>query len=110
MQRKHALDGTVKGHDKANVMLDTRTYDIELPVGHSDEYTAHMIAENIYAQCGEEGSHFNFMECIVDHKTDAHALDRVDMHINHGNNKQVHKTTHGWNLCVEWKDGKTSWK
>jgi hypothetical protein len=32
------------------------------------------------------------------------------MYIAHGSNKQVRKTTIGWNLCVEWKDGTTSWE
>jgi phosphoribosylformimino-5-aminoimidazole carboxamide ribonucleotide (ProFAR) isomerase len=32
------------------------------------------------------------------------------MYINHGSNTQVRKTTKGWPLCVEWKDGTTSWE
>jgi hypothetical protein len=51
-------------------MLDTRTYAIELPDVRSDEYTEHIIAANMYAQCDEEGNPFNFMECILDHNTD----------------------------------------
>jgi hypothetical protein len=51
MWRNCALDWTVKGRVNANVILDTRTYEIELPDGRSDEYTANMIAENMYAQC-----------------------------------------------------------
>jgi hypothetical protein len=30
------------------------------------------------------------------------------MYIKHGSNKKARKTTKGWNLCVEWKDGTTS--
>jgi hypothetical protein len=54
--RKHELYGTVKGQTNANFMLDTRTYVIDLPDGRSDEYTVNVIAENMYAQCGEEGN------------------------------------------------------
>jgi hypothetical protein len=32
------------------------------------------------------------------------------MYIKHGSNKKVRKTTKGWHLCVEWKDGTTSWE
>jgi hypothetical protein len=32
------------------------------------------------------------------------------MYIKHGRNKKVRKRTKGWNLCVEWKDGTTSWE
>jgi hypothetical protein len=35
------------------------------------------------------------MDCIVDHITDGHAVDRADMNINHGSNMQVWKTTIG---------------
>jgi hypothetical protein len=50
------------------------------------------------------------MEGIIDHKTDGHAVAPADMYIKHGRNKKVRKTTKGWHLCVEWKDGTTSWE
>jgi hypothetical protein len=62
------------------------------------------------AQCDTEGRQYNLMEGIIDHKTDGHAIDRADMYIKHGSNKQVRKTTKGWHFYVEWKDGTTSWE
>jgi hypothetical protein len=50
VRRKREPDGTVRGRANANAMLDTRTYEIEFHGGRSDEYTANVIAENIYAQ------------------------------------------------------------
>jgi hypothetical protein len=91
-------------------MLDTRTYEIESPDGRSDEYTANVIAENMCAQCDIEGRQYNLMEGIIDHKTDGHAIEPADMYINHGSNKKVRNRTNGWHLCVEWKDGTTSWE
>jgi hypothetical protein len=91
-------------------MLDTRTYEIEFSDGRSDEYTANMIAENIYAQFDIEGRQYNLMEGIIDHKTDGHAVVPADMYSKHGSNKLVRKTTKGCHLCVEWKDGTTSWE
>jgi hypothetical protein len=64
-------------------MLDTRTYDIEFPDGHIDEYTANIIAKNMYAQCDNEGNQFNFPEIIVDHKSDCRAVECADMYIKH---------------------------
>jgi hypothetical protein len=58
----------------ANSMLDTRNYEIEFPDGRSDEYTANVIADNMYAQCDIEGRQYDIMEGIFDHKTDAHAV------------------------------------
>jgi hypothetical protein len=107
MRHTHEIDGTVEGQTNANSMLDTRTYDIDFPDGCSDECTANVILENMYLQCDEEGNQFKLMGCIVDLKTDYHAVECKDMHIKHGSNKQVRKTTKGLHLCVEWKDGTT---
>jgi SH3-like domain-containing protein len=65
---------------------------------------------NMYVQCDAEGNQYNLMESVIDHKTDGHAVDRDDMYIKHGINKQVMNTTKGWHRCIEWKDGTTSWE
>jgi hypothetical protein len=49
------------------------------------------------------------MEGIIDHRTDGHAIAPAKMYIKHGSKKKLRKTTKGWHLCVEWKDGTTSW-
>jgi hypothetical protein len=110
MRRKRELYGTWKGRENVNPILDSRTYEIKFPDGRSDEYTANVIAENMYAQCDTEGNQFNNMDCIIDHRKEVHDLERTDMYINNGSNKQVRNTTKGWHLCVEWKDGTTSWE
>jgi hypothetical protein len=107
---KRELDGTVRGQANANPMLDTSNYEIQFPDGRSDEYTVNVIAENMYAQCDIEGRKFNLMEGIIDHKTDGHSVAPADMYIKHGSNTKVRKTTKGWHLFVEWKDGTTSWE
>jgi hypothetical protein len=109
IRRKHELDGNVRGRANANPMLDTRNYEIQFPDGRSDKYTANVIAENMYSQCDIEGRQFNLMEGIIDHKTDGHAVAPADMYIKHGRKKKVRITTKGWHLCVELKDGTTSW-
>jgi hypothetical protein len=107
--RKCEIDGTWKGRANAKSMLDSRTYEIEFPDGRSDEYTANIIAENMYAQCDTKGNQFNIMDCIIDHKKDGHALERANMYVKHGINKQVRKTTKVWHLCIERKGGTASW-
>jgi hypothetical protein len=55
IRRQRELDGTVRGRENANPMLDTRNYKIEFSDGRSDEYTSNVIAENMNAQCDIEG-------------------------------------------------------
>jgi hypothetical protein len=64
----------------------------------------------MYAQCNILDIQYNLMEGIIDHKTDGHIIEPDDMYIKHGRNKKVNKTTKRWHLCVEWKDGTTSWE
>jgi hypothetical protein len=78
--------------------------------GRSEEYTVNIIAKNMYAQCDEEGNQLLMLQDIAGHKTDGHAVERAEMYIKVGSKKQIRKTTKGWHLCVEWKDGTTSWE
>jgi hypothetical protein len=56
--RKRGLDGVTRGKASANPILDTRTHNVKFPDGRSEEYTANVIAENMYAQWDEEGNQF----------------------------------------------------
>jgi hypothetical protein len=107
--RKRGRDGVVRGKASANPILDTRTYNVEFPDGRSEEYTAKVIAENMYAQCDEEGNQFLVLQDIVGHQTDGNAVERADMYIKIGSNKKIRKTTKGWHFCVEWEYGTPSW-
>ena len=74
------------------------------------EYTANVIAESMYAQCDTEGNQHLLLDAIIDHRKDGHAVEKADMYIQAGSNRQIRKTTKGWHLCVEWKDGTTTWE
>ena len=43
-------------------------------------------------------------------RNDDTAVAKDDMCINYGSSRQLHKTTKGWQLCIKWKDGTTSWE
>ena len=108
--RKQMADGSVVGKSNVNPILDTRTYEVEFPDGQTVEPAANVIAQNMYAMCDIEGNQYLLLAGIVDHRKDKSAIDRADMYIQRGSNCQMRKTTKGWKLCVEWKDGTTSWE
>jgi hypothetical protein len=103
-------DGEVYGTKNQNPILDTRAYDIEFPDGAYGEYTANTIAENMFSQCDAEGRQSILMENIVDHKADATAVKRADAYVIVNGRKCQRKSTKGWLLCIQWKDGSTSWE
>ena len=108
--RKRHSDGTLRGKADANPILDTRTYEVEFPHGEKAEVAANIIAQNRYAQCDSEGNQYLLLAGIVDHRRDENAVAKPDMWITRGSNRRMRQTTKGWRLCVEWKDGTTSWE
>ena len=108
--RKRNLDGTPKGTRNKKTMFDTREYVVEFPDGAEREYTANIIAENMYAQCNPDGEQFLLMEGISNHKRDQSAVEKADEYVIHNGRSTLRKTTKGWRLCVKWKDGSTSWE
>ena len=110
VRRKRDIHGNVTGVSNPNSILDTRTYDVELPDGSMVEYSANTIAENMYAMCDPEGNQHTLLEAIVDHKSDGNAVQKPDRYIEGPGNKHLKKTTAGWHLCIEWHDGSTSWE
>ena len=108
--RKRDADGELIGTANQNPILDTRSYEVEFPNGEHAEFSANIIAENMYAQCDPEGNQFLLFDAIVDHKSDGHAVKIADMYVTRNNRRHIRKTTQGWKLCVQWKDGSTSWE
>ena len=88
----------------SNPILDTRIYQVEFLDENMAEYSAYMIAENMFSQCDVSGNQFIFMDTIVDHKMDGHAIKKVDMYKQSprgSHNRQCKRTTKGWHLCVQ---------
>ena len=109
-RRKRDKDGNLLGTANTNPILDTRVYEVEFPDGQVLEYAANVIAENLYAQVDQEGRHQLILDGIVGHRKDssAVALDDQIIVVNGKNCKR--KSTVGWDLCIQWKDGSTSWE
>ena len=59
------------------------------------EYTANVIAENMYSQCNPDGQQFLLLSCIVDHKKDESALDKSNQTFNVNGKDHLKKTTKG---------------
>jgi len=92
-------------------LLNTRLYEVTFADGTVRDYTANKIAEAIFAKVDEEGNKYLLLDAIIDHRHDKTAVHKANMWItSYNGNKQLRRTTQGWNLCVQWKDGSTSWE
>jgi hypothetical protein len=103
-------NGNPMGRINDNIYLDTRRYEIELSNGTTEEYNANVIAENLFSQVDSEGHQYVLMREISDHQKDKMAVPISDGWITMANGRKVCKrTTGGWKLLVEWKEGGSDW-
>jgi len=110
-KRKRDLDDNVVGRANANPILDTREYVVEFDDGEVSELTANVIALSMYEMCDEDGIRILLFDSIVDNRRGESALSLTDQKFVDSRGKlQYKRSTAGWDLCVEWKDGSTSWE
>ena len=50
------------------------------------------------------------MDAIMENGSDGHAIKVADMYVTNNIKWHVRKTIKGWQLCIRWKDGTTSWE
>ena len=60
-------DGNVVGTYDTNPMLNSLVCDVEFPDGEIKEYSANIIAENMYSQVDSNGHHHTLLDSIVDY-------------------------------------------
>ena len=109
-KRAKSEDGTPIGKRNKNYLLDTRKYEVQLSDGTTQEYFANVIAENMFSQTDSEGRQYLLMKEITDHKTDGTAITQANGLITLRSGRTVKKkTTKGWKLLVEWKEGSSDW-
>jgi hypothetical protein len=110
IKRAKGEDGNPIGLRHKNPLFDTRGYTVEFGDGSTAEYTANIIAENLFSQVDSEGKQYMILGEICDHKKDGRAILQSDGFTTSKNGNKVAKTTTiGWSLLVEWKDGSSDW-
>ena len=83
---------------------------VEFPDGAEKEYSANKIAEAMFSQCDLDGKQHLLLDSIVDFKKDEHAVQMTDKEVVVKGKKYLKKTTKGWHMCVNWKDGTSTWE
>ena len=98
-----------RAHD--NPILDTRRYVVAFENGEEAELSANAIAQSMYAQCDPEGNQYVLFDSIVDYRRSTTAMTKADQKVVKANGRTfLRRSTKGWQLCVQWKDGSTSWE
>lgn len=112
MVKKRAIDvdGKPLGKYNPNPLLDSRQYEVEYPDGGVETLTANLLAENILAQVDEDGSKHLLIDEIIDHKREPYAISKENAtrRLTSGAVRKK-RTTKGWKMYVQWKDGSANW-
>ncbi len=109
-RRSLGPDGRTCGTYDTNPILNSVIYDVEFSDGQVREYSANLIAENMFAQIDDEGYVTPLLDGIIDAKSDSNAVTKSDGWVaTNSGQKRRRKSTTGWSMNVQWKDGSTSW-
>ena len=110
-KRARGPEGNPIGQPHEHHLFDTREYEVEFEDGHTERYRANIIAENMFAQVNEHGFHELLFDEIIDHRTDETAIPKSEGFVTSHNGNQVPKrTTRGWEVLVQFKDGSSEWR
>jgi hypothetical protein len=110
LKRARDNKGNPIGKRHANPLLNTREYECELEDGSLLHNHANVTTENIFAQCDDEGRQHAVLAEIVDHKADRRALRADNGYETTKRGRRVtKKTSRGWKVLCQWKDGLTDW-
>ena len=107
--RKRDSEGNLIGRAAANPVQDTREYVVEFEDGSEGQYSANIISQNMISQVDEDGNQQPLLRQLVGHRKKKDALTIEDPTKDIDSKKIMTRTTKGWDLCVEWADGHTSW-
>jgi len=94
-----------------NPALDSCVYEVRFPDWRTEELAANVIAEAIYAQYDANGNQYVLLDTIMDYHKDQPVAVARDAQVTIVDGKKtIKRSTRGWELCCEWKDGSTSWQ
>ena len=108
--RKRNHDGDLIGKSHANPILNTAVYNVETPDGNIHEYTANVIAQNLWDKVDDDGYNYNRLYEVIGHRKNDDAISQADgfYETNTGVKRRV-ITTKGWDFNVKWESGETSY-
>ena len=90
--------------------MDTRLYQVEFKGGKVTKVTAVIIAGSMYIQWDTDGNEYLLLDVLVNYQNDNKAISLTEQQITVWDRPVTWKTTAGWQICCQWKDGSTSWE
>ena len=72
--------------------------------------TPNAIASNLFAQVNQYGQNFVLFDAIIYSLTEGTQIKEggTFIHMSNGNKRRI-DTTKGWEVCIQWKYGSSTW-
>ena len=110
VRKRVIYDETSTGEDNYNSMHEKYIYAIEYPDGTTQQRADNTIDGNILSQVDSEGHHYQLLTEVTDTNKDDSAIAKVDGFIKSSSgNLHRKRTTRGWKIIGELKDGSFDW-
>ena len=112
LRRSRNEDGEiVDTHNEKPLLMNTLVCDVEFPDGEVREYSANILAENMYAQVDADGHTHTMLDSIIDYSKNGYVVSKEDGYvITKRGRRHRRMTTAGLMvLNVLWKDGSEQW-
>ena len=104
------MNGNPIGLRNQNPLLDTRSYEVQLPDGSTETFGTNVISESIMSTVDDEGNMFAMIDEISDHrKLDSAMTEEQAWYTSKSGTRKRKPTTKGWEFLISWKDGTSSW-
>jgi len=104
-------DGNPVGRANENPILDTREYVVTFDDSMKAELAVNDIAQNMYAQCYPDGKKYVLLDSLIDFRWSTTALGIADQKDTRDDGRTyMRRSTAGWQVCAQWKDGSLSWQ
>jgi len=108
--RNKDAKGNPLGVSHSNLLQDTQVYKVAFKDGTIAEYGANLIATAMFAQVNDKGRSHQILDEIVDHRHTKESVPKEAGFITLRGKNHPLQTTKGWELCILWKNGDTSWE
>ena len=104
-------NGNHVGCANENPSLGTCEYIVTFDNGMEAELAANAIAQNMYAQCDPDGNKYVLLDSLIDFCRSTTALGIADQTATRDDgHTYMRRSTAGWQVCDQWKDGSSSWQ
>jgi hypothetical protein len=109
--QKRDTDGDPVRLANTNPILDTREYTFTFNDGDETTLNANLIAGAMYVQWDPDRNQYVLLDSIIDHRQLDTVIRPSDQKVVSPDQRTYMKrSTIGWQICCQWKDGSTSWE